>query len=785
MIESELLEKAEKGEFDAIYQVGNSYYFGNGVQQDYKRAYAYYVKAFSINPRDPDLNNSLGLCFINGEGIEQMPERGVAFFKAAVAFGSVVAHANLGLAYQKGQGVEQDFCKAAEHFTIAADAGNTRAMIKLAEIYDRGEGVDKDPEKAYNYYKKAADGGDPDGYFNLGRCYMGGDGVEQNPEKSVECMMKAAESGNMLSEHCLGEFYRLGWGVEQNLGQAAFWYKKSADHGYEPAISQFAICTFENENANRGEIVEAVNYLTRAANLGLPEPTFNLAFLYRDGKFVPQNQELAYKLWVKGGNAGSGPCSRMAGVCCRDGVGTQKNYEKSMQWFMQAAQQGESDCAMLAGMEFLQGTAIQKNYNKALSFFLKAAELGNMAGFYYAGYVYESPDFADRDLNLAYQYYSAAADGGYPDALAAKGSFHLDGAGGAEKNEELGMELLEKAFDGGSAIAGAIIANTISLYDAERLNSERCFNLCLRLAKSGNTDAQYTMWRYYNEGIFVNVDIDKANDWLKKAADGGNNTAAGIFGFVMKSEGNIGECVKYWEKSQENNLKSKTELGLLYINGEGGFSDVSRGLELIEEAADTGYPEAITILGQCYAEGRVVPRDSFKAVTLLEKAANGGFVRAQLVLGGLYFNGNIFPKDINKAEMWLSKAAAAGDADANLMLGELYYIGKTVPENPEKAIFHLKAAMADEEFEFRCDALYYCGMAYVKQKNYNDAFVCFLDGARAGDAQCQYQAGISYTFGEGVNQDISQAKFWLEKARENGVDEAAELLKKIAADDYS
>ncbi len=779
MIDPELLKKAKEGDFDALFQVADSYYFGDDGEQDYKKAYLYYTKVFSIDPRNADLNNMLGLCFIHGHGIAQNQEKGVAFFKTAIAFGSIEAHVNLGKAYADGNGVEQDLAKAKNHYVIAANSGNTMAMIRLGDMYSEGIGVNQDYEKAFNYYKRAVDAGDTGGLYCLGYCYAEGKGVEKNVPTAIDCWKKASENGNEFAESQLGFCYKIGDGIEKNLREAAFWYKKSADHGYDYAVSDFACCIFGLEDATRTEIVEAVNYLTRASNAGAPKPTFILASVYNEGKFVNQNKELAYKLWAKGGNAGDGSCSRMAGNCCRDGEGTTRDIEKAMRWYSQGAKQGDRVATMLAGFEYYSGEKIVRDHKKALWFFLRAADLGDVKGNYYAALVYESGEDMEHNLPEAFKHYSIASDAGDVNAMVAKACYHMDGIGGAEKNETIGLELLESAYDNGSELAGDLMAEYFNKLTADELNKESYFKIVSKLAESGNPDAQYIMWKLYDEGIFVAKDVDKANTWLKKAADGGNDIAAGLYGLKMDIEGKRAECVSYWEKAKNNNVKIKTDLAVLYLNDKSGFKDIQQGIKLLNEAVEVGFPQAMAELGLCYAGGIGVPSNSNKAVNLLRAAANKNYVRAQFILGCMYRDGDHLPVSATDSIMWFTKASDAGDSDAHFMLGVMYFDGKLVPKDVDKAIFHFKKSLEDENILHRQDAQYLCGLAYVEKQRYSEAFGYFLEGAKSGDGDCQYQVGNLYTYGEGTEQDFAQAKLWLEKALQNGVNEAAVLLKQV------
>ena len=55
----------------------------------------------------------------------------------------------------------------------------------------------------------------------------------------------------------------------------------------------------------------------------------------------------------------------------------------------------------------------------------------------------------------------------------------------------------------------------------------------------------------------------------------------------------------------------------------------------------------------------------------------------------------------------------------------------------------------------------------------------YQKSAEQGDAEAQYNLGVAYYNGEGVEQSHSKAVYWLRKACENFNDEACEFLNKI------
>ncbi|HEY5715449.1 MAG TPA: tetratricopeptide repeat protein [Psychromonas sp.] len=105
------LQKAEQGEVDAQYQLGEMYYSGTGVAQDYKAAAKWYQKAAQQ--------------------------------------GNTKAQFQLGEMYYSGTGVTQNYEAAAKWYREAALQGDARAQFKLAFIYCTGEGVTQNPKLAY------------------------------------------------------------------------------------------------------------------------------------------------------------------------------------------------------------------------------------------------------------------------------------------------------------------------------------------------------------------------------------------------------------------------------------------------------------------------------------------------------------------------------------------------------------------------------------------------------------------------------------------------------------
>jgi alpha/beta superfamily hydrolase len=160
-------EKAEsglftKGDREAQFNLGNMYYNGQGVLQDYKEAVKWYRKS-----------------------AEQRYKGG---------------QYNLGFMYEKGRGVVQDYKEAVKWYTKSAEQGLVQAQFNLGNMYRKGQGVLQDYKEAVKWYRKSAEQGYAYAQNNLGVMYEDGKGVAQSLQEALKWFKKVAEQGNALEQ---------------------------------------------------------------------------------------------------------------------------------------------------------------------------------------------------------------------------------------------------------------------------------------------------------------------------------------------------------------------------------------------------------------------------------------------------------------------------------------------------------------------------------------------------------------------------------------------------------
>jgi len=149
---------AEQGDANAQAKLGDMYYQGQGVPQDYAEAASWLRKA--ADHGDAKGQFGLGILYYNGQGVQQDHAEAARWYRKAADQGQPDAQCYLGSLYAVGQGVTQDYTEAVRWYRKAANQGQAEAQKTLGYMYDRGVGVQQDHVEAARWFRKAAEQGD-------------------------------------------------------------------------------------------------------------------------------------------------------------------------------------------------------------------------------------------------------------------------------------------------------------------------------------------------------------------------------------------------------------------------------------------------------------------------------------------------------------------------------------------------------------------------------------------------------------------------------------------------
>ncbi len=179
---------AEQGDVTAQVQLGDCYYYGEGVEQSYRQAYEWYIKA--VEQDNPYAQCKVGDCYYYGEGVEQSYRQAYEWYIKAVEQDNPYAQCKVGDCYYYGEGVEQSYRQAYEWYIKAVEQDNPYAQCKVGDCYYYGEGVEQSYRQAYEWYIKAVEQDNPYAQCKVGDCYYYGRSVKQSYKKNLKLFLK-------------------------------------------------------------------------------------------------------------------------------------------------------------------------------------------------------------------------------------------------------------------------------------------------------------------------------------------------------------------------------------------------------------------------------------------------------------------------------------------------------------------------------------------------------------------------------------------------------------------
>ena len=197
-----------------------------------------------------------------------------------------------------------------------------------------------------------------------------------------------------------------------------------------------------------------------------------------------------------------------------------------------------------------------------------------------------------------------------------------------------------------------------------------------------------------------------------------------------------------WSKiaAAKGNPLGEDTLGHLYAAGlDGAAPDYDNARDLYQKAAAQDCALAQTDLGDLYINGNGVRRDDAAAVDWYRKAALQNDPMGQNNLGYLYLHGLGVQKDYKQALDWLLKSSAQGNGFAQDSIGYIYQAGLGVNPDPKLAFQCYKAAAEQgfAESQMHLAELYKNGTGV--DQNVAEAVRWYCTAAAAGKLAAQAQ----------------------------------------------
>ena len=239
-----------------------AYYYGQGIGtvKDEKKSFEAYQKAANLGEREAFYY--LGVCYLEGKGVLQDKEKGIAclikiedqypvaayligqYFKEKHDDQQAIQHFKLAilkedeeqslyqLALYGEQGIEVSKEEMLDYLLRSAKKGYSPALVKYAYYLENGIYVEKDYQMAYEYYLLACQKQNREGFYHLGRWFFYGIGQKEDKHKAMQYYQQASHYHYSKASFMLGYMYHYGDGISKDLEKAKEYYQLALQEGY-------------------------------------------------------------------------------------------------------------------------------------------------------------------------------------------------------------------------------------------------------------------------------------------------------------------------------------------------------------------------------------------------------------------------------------------------------------------------------------------------------------------------------------------------------------------------
>jgi TPR repeat protein len=341
-----------------------------------------------------------GYIYSAGHGVTVDKKKAFDWYTQAAQMGDAVAQNNLGVMLREGDPYAANKPLSAQWFLQSAMQGNMRAQYNLANMYRLGDGIKVNIGEAMKWYTYAANQGDQYAQYALGYMYFT---AARDLQGKVDAAKASLANDAKITDEAKAKLSDADKGkladdikdaqsvidtntpeLETDKQQALEWFRRSAEQGHTGAQIALAKMYETGEGGPDKGIIDAIAWLTQAADAGKPEAMRRLGLVY-EGKVKDWNDK-----------------------------GITPDYKLAFKWLRKAAEEKDDKLAMVEiGQMYASGVGdvVRQDTQKALKWYEHAAETGDPTGEMYVAMAYENGNGVQKSPREAYKWYSLAVKG--------------------------------------------------------------------------------------------------------------------------------------------------------------------------------------------------------------------------------------------------------------------------------------------------------------------------------------------------------------------------------------
>ena len=305
--------------------------------------------------------------------------------------------------------------------------------------------------------------------------------------------------------------------IKENREQILRWHDIAYKYGNIDSAFELGLIYRDGLYGEEESAHLAFTYFSSAADCGNNTAQLVLSELYEKGEDVEQSNERAIEYLEMAANA------NFVGAYFSLGrlLSKVERYDDAEKWLKLAL--GDESPEHLDDVEvllFLGHIYLEKDKNnpKVYEYYHKAAIRGSSEAKFNLGYLYrDGIGGVSQDENQSLYWYKSAAKDGYAPAQCSVGRYYFD-----KENYEMAIPWLQRAVE--QEHIRAKVLYSLCLIQIEKF-PEKAYNLMHEAANANDSEAQYFMGRFYEEGFRVRINRDRAIVWYKKARENGDEDA--------------------------------------------------------------------------------------------------------------------------------------------------------------------------------------------------------------------------------------------------------------------
>jgi len=465
---------AKQGDVKSQVHLSQLYFKGQGVAKNDDKAFYWAKKAADQGMTIAQF--IIGQMYYAGLGVNQNRDLAIRWLKTAADKGFPKARKTLKQilknpdfklpknAIENGEHAPAPFSLTTELEKLRkkAMAGDVKSAFLLGGLFYNNQLMPRDNTEAKKWFQMAADKNDAGGQFFMGVLYSKGHGVEKNLKAAKTWFQKSSDQGLAIAQYRLGLSYYNGLGVTRDQDLAIQYFKKSANQGNTNAqvmLNQIGVAANDNQApVQNNKNTLNIEQIKQAALSGDAEAQLELAFKYRIGGGVPQNDVLSFE-WTEKAALQKLPAAQfILGTLYMQGRGVARDQSKAFLNLRASADQGFTEAGQMIQKLLIYQTANKSNAGRPTNFqqFQKSALTGAAKTQYSIGIIYANGWGVARDYRTAANWYRRALNQNFAAAALQLGLMYGRGQG-VEKNISRSINLFKKSAQLGNAKAKSIL----------------------------------------------------------------------------------------------------------------------------------------------------------------------------------------------------------------------------------------------------------------------------------------------------------------------------------------